>query len=422
MQKRRAVLETVHLTALGVWVGALGMTAAVAAIIFPAMRDLDPVVERFAAYPQDHWVIAAGWVMARVFFALDVAQLGCAALAVVTIFGLFIMKKTPTRWRRLRMVLVIGTVGSVLWYVLMVAQPMNADLASFWREAQAGNVAEADAYRAAFDARHPVASRFMGITGAAGAGDAGDRLLERTSAWRIRRREGVVSVATPANPRGLRDIPFELPEVSDVEKRRARRILAKLREKYPEAHCELTYSSPHELLAATILSAQTTDVNVNKATPALFERFPTPADFAAATPKEIEPYVKSLGFFRNKAKSLHQAMKSIVEEFDGEVPRAMEELLSLRGVARKTANVVLGNAFGINVGFVVDTHIDRFSKRFDLAPEDATVTMVERRLMALFPRDSWAELSHMIIWHGRRVCHARGGGSARRTTCARRIA
>ncbi len=216
-----------------------------------------------------------------------------------------------------------------------------------------------------------------------------------------------MTTLTPTNPRGLKDIPFELPEVSDAEKRRARRILAKLREKYPDAHCELDYASPHELLAATILSAQTTDVNVNKATPGLFERFSTPADFAEATPKQIEPYVKSLGFFRNKAKSLHEAMSAIVEQHDGEVPRTMDELLELRGVARKTANVVLGNAFNINVGFVVDTHIDRFSKRFDLAPPDATVSAVERRLMALFPRDSWCDASHMIIWHGRRACHAR---------------
>jgi len=216
-----------------------------------------------------------------------------------------------------------------------------------------------------------------------------------------------VSVATPANPRGLKDIPFALPEVTASEKQRARRILKKLREKYPDAACELTYSSPHELLAATILSAQTTDANVNRATPALFEAFPAPADFAAATPEQIEPYVKSLGFFRNKAKALHEAMRSIEEEHGGEVPRTMEELLALRGVARKTANVVLGNAFGINVGFVVDTHIDRFSKRFDLAPPDATPAAVERRLMALLPRDSWTDASHMIIWHGRRVCHAR---------------
>ena len=217
-----------------------------------------------------------------------------------------------------------------------------------------------------------------------------------------------MSVLTPSNPRGLKDIPFELPEVSQKEKRRARRILDKLYEKYPDAHCELNYANPHELLVATILSAQATDVGVNKATPALFERFPTPADYAASSPDEIEPYVRSLGFFRNKAKSVYEAMKSVHEDFGGEVPRTMEELLTLRGAARKTANVVLGNAFGINVGFVVDTHIDRFSKRFDLAAPDTTVQMVERRLMALFPRESWCQASHMIIWHGRRVCHARG--------------
>lgn len=217
-----------------------------------------------------------------------------------------------------------------------------------------------------------------------------------------------MSALTPSNPRGLKDIPFELPEVSESEKRRARRILKKLREKYPDAHCELDYRSPHELLAATILSAQTTDVNVNRATPKLFERFPTPEAFAAASPEEIEPYVKSLGFFRNKARALHEAMSAIVGEHGGETPRTMDELLALRGVARKTANVVLGNAFGINVGFVVDTHVERLSKRLDLAPEDATVTQVERRLMALFPRDSWTDLSHMLIWHGRRACKARG--------------
>ncbi len=226
-----------------------------------------------------------------------------------------------------------------------------------------------------------------------------------------------MSVATPSNPRGLKDIPFALPEVTEAEKRRARRILKKLREKYPEAHCELTYSSPHELLTATILSAQTTDANVNRATPKLFERFPTPEAFAAASPGAIEPYIKSLGFFRNKARALHESMKEIVEKHGGEVPRTMDELLALRGVARKTANVVLGNAYGINVGFVVDTHIERISKRLDLAPPDATVSAVERRLMALFPRDSWADLSHMIIWHGRRVCSARGWSCAEDDLC-----
>ena len=227
------------------------------------------------------------------------------------------------------------------------------------------------------------------------------------------------SVATPSNPPGLRDIPFELPKVSAAEKRRAGQILDALRERYPDAECELTFHNPRELLIATILSAQTTDVAVNKATPALFARYPSAEAFAKATPEEIEPYVRTLGFFRNKAIAVQSAMRDVVERFGGEVPRTMDELLTLRGVARKTANVVLGNAFGINVGFVVDTHIDRLSKRFGLAPEDATVAMVERRLMALFPRDAWADLSHMLIWHGRRVCKARNGLCAQDDICRR---
>lgn len=226
-------------------------------------------------------------------------------------------------------------------------------------------------------------------------------------------------VRTPDNPRGLRDLPFELPEVTPAEKRRARAVLKALRERYPDARCALEYSTPHELLIATILSAQTTDANVNKATPALFKAFPTPQDYANATPKKIEPYVKSLGFFRNKSLAIHESMRDIVERFDGEVPDDMDDLLTLRGVARKTANVVLGNAFGINNGFVVDTHIERLSKRFGLAPEDATVTMVERFLCALIPRDAWAEMSHLFIAHGRAVCKARGGTCAEDAICRR---
>lgn len=224
---------------------------------------------------------------------------------------------------------------------------------------------------------------------------------------------------TPENPPGLRDIPFRLPRVTAAQKRRAGEILDALRERYPDAHCELDYSSPHELLVATILSAQSTDVGVNKATPALFARFPTPADYARATPEQIEPLVRSLGFFRNKSKAVHLAMKEVVERFGGHVPRTMDELLSLHGVARKTANVVLGNAYGVNDGFVVDTHIERLAKRFGLAPQDATVAMVERWLMAQFPRDSWCDLSHMLIWHGRRVCKARGGTCAEDEICKR---
>lgn len=214
------------------------------------------------------------------------------------------------------------------------------------------------------------------------------------------------------------DIPFELPRVTAKEKQLALELLAMLRESYPDAHCELDYKSPHELLIATILSAQTTDVGVNKATPALFKKYPTPADYARATPAEIEPYVKTLGFFRNKAKSVHLAMKQVHEKHGDLVPRTMDELLALQGVARKTANVVLGNAFGINVGFVVDTHVERLSKRFGLVPQDANVQQIERQLMALFPRDQWCNLSHMLIWHGRRACKARHVACPSHPICA----
>ncbi|MCK4873764.1 MAG: endonuclease III [Phycisphaerales bacterium] len=205
-------------------------------------------------------------------------------------------------------------------------------------------------------------------------------------------------------------IPFDLPERSPADKRRARRIYKLLLEQYPDVTCALSYRSPHELLVATILSAQATDVSVNKATPSLFKAFPTPADYIAPgmTPERIQPYIQTIGLFRNKAKAVYHAMKDVVERYDGEVPHTMEELVTLRGVARKTANVVLGNAFGINVGVVVDTHIARLAKRFSFVAEDATTQMIERHLMTLFPRDSWCMLSHVLIHHGRAVCRARG--------------
>ena len=224
---------------------------------------------------------------------------------------------------------------------------------------------------------------------------------------------------TPDNPRGLRDLPFPVADVTAGDKRRARAILTALRDRYPDARCALTYSAPHELLIATILSAQTTDINVNKATPALFKRFPAPADYAAATPEMIEPSIRSLGFYHNKVRAIHESMREVMERFGGEIPRTMDDLLTLRGVARKTANVVLGNAFGINDGFVVDTHIERLAKRFGLAPADATVAKVERSLCALFPRDAWMELSHLFIAHGRAVCKARGGTCAEDAICRR---
>lgn len=192
-------------------------------------------------------------------------------------------------------------------------------------------------------------------------------------------------------------------------KERSARLLAALEKAYPQATCELRFSTPHELLVATILSAQCTDVRVNMVTPALFAKFPTPKDYARATPREIEPLIRSCGFFRNKARAIHESMRDVVGRYGGRVPESMEELLTLRGVARKTANVVLGNAFHKNDGFVVDTHIERLSKRFGLVGAKDNVATIEKKLMSLFPRERWCDLSHMIIWHGRRACPARGG-------------
>jgi endonuclease-3 len=206
--------------------------------------------------------------------------------------------------------------------------------------------------------------------------------------------------------------------VTAKAKARAQELLAALGQHYPDAHCELNYSAPHELLIATILSAQATDVGVNKATPALFARFPTPADYAAATPEVIEPYIRTIGLFRNKARAVHEAMKSVVDNFQGQVPQTMDELLTLRGVARKTANVVLGNAFKINAGFVVDTHVDRLSGRLGLRPANATVQTIEQHLMALFPQDTWCDVSHMLIFHGRRACKARVSTCGEHPICA----
>lgn len=209
---------------------------------------------------------------------------------------------------------------------------------------------------------------------------------------------------------------FDLPSKTKVQKDRAKRIYDALVKCYPDAHCELDYANPHELLIATILSAQTTDVNVNKATPKLFAAFKTPEDYAATTPENIEPFVRSLGFFRNKSEAVQSSMSTIANNFDSKVPQTMEELLTLRGVARKTANVVLGNAFNINVGVVVDTHVLRLSKRFALTKHE-DVKKIELDLMALFARPNWTMLSHLLIWHGRRACKARGALCAEDALC-----
>jgi len=210
--------------------------------------------------------------------------------------------------------------------------------------------------------------------------------------------------------------PFDLPEVSPAAAARAKRMLKALRCAYPEATCELEFDSPLQLLIATILSAQATDVGVNKATPALFEAFPTAEAFAASSPVAIEPYIRTIGLYRNKAKAIHAAMTTIVEDLGGEVPDTMEGLLTLRGVARKTANVVLGNAFGKNLGVVVDTHVSRLSQRFGLT-EHTDAKKIERDLMALFPRPHWTLLSHLLVFHGRRVCKARGALCAEHPVC-----
>ena len=187
--------------------------------------------------------------------------------------------------------------------------------------------------------------------------------------------------------------------------RRARRIHRLLADRYPDAHCELDFTTPLELLVATVLSAQTTDVRVNQVTPALFARYPTAAAYAAADRDELERLIQPTGFFRVKADTLVKLGAALVEGFAGEVPRRLEQLVTLPGVGRKTANVVLGNAFGIP-GITVDTHFGRLSRRFGWTGSDDPV-VVEADVAALFDKRDWTMLSHRVIFHGRRTCHAR---------------
>ena len=219
-----------------------------------------------------------------------------------------------------------------------------------------------------------------------------------------------------ADPPERPEIPFALPRKGPRQLERARRLLAALDRTYPDASCRLDWSRPHELLVATILPAQATDESVNAATPALFARFPTPADYARATPDDIAPFVRTIGLWRNKARAVHESMDALVTRHGGEVPRDMEALLALRGVARKTANVVLGNCFGIQAGVVVDTHVGRLAVRLGLSEHDDP-GKVERDLMSLFPRDRWCDLSHLLIFHGRAACRARGNTCADDPIC-----
>jgi len=196
------------------------------------------------------------------------------------------------------------------------------------------------------------------------------------------------------------------PKTAAERKERVEEILRRLDRMYPAATCALLHTNPWELLVATILSAQCTDKRVNEVTPGLFQKYPTPQDFAAVRPEVLAQDIKSTGFFNNKAKSIVGAAKRVMGEFGGKVPRTIEEMLTIPGAARKTANVVLGTAYGIASGVVVDTHVTRIALRLDLTKNTEPVK-IEQDLMKIIPQEKWIQFSHQLIWHGRRVCHAR---------------
>jgi endonuclease-3 len=195
-------------------------------------------------------------------------------------------------------------------------------------------------------------------------------------------------------------------ESAQAKTARVQNIIAGLQKAYPDAHCELNYSNPLELLIATILSAQCTDKQVNIVTTELFRKYRTVSDYAGADAAQLERDIQRLGFFRNKARSIKACCQKLLERHGGEVPRSMDQLVELDGVGRKTANVVLGNAFDINTGVVVDTHVTRLSQRLGLTKEK-TPEKIEQVLIKLVPQDQWTLFSHWLIWHGRRRCSAR---------------
>ncbi len=184
-------------------------------------------------------------------------------------------------------------------------------------------------------------------------------------------------------------------------------IITRLQRTYPDAHCELNYETPHQLLVATILSAQCTDKRVNMVTPPLFLKYQTPADFAAADRAELEELIRPAGFYRQKARFIQESAHTIVHKHGGEVPQEMESLLKLTGVARKTANVVLGEIYGIADGITVDTHVKRIAHKLGLTSTNKDPVKVEKELMALIPQTQWILSSHLLVFHGRRICHAR---------------
>lgn len=191
-----------------------------------------------------------------------------------------------------------------------------------------------------------------------------------------------------------------------LDPKRVNELLTRLNAEYPNPKCALTHRNAWELTVATILSAQCTDVRVNMVTPELFAKYPTPADLARVEPAQIEPDIRTTGFFRNKAKSIVGAARKVMKDFNGKVPETMDDILTLPGVARKTANVVLGSWFGKAVGVVVDTHVYRLSRRLELTKADNPVK-IEQDLMKVIPQNKWIDFSHQLIWHGRKICFAR---------------
>jgi endonuclease-3 len=229
-------------------------------------------------------------------------------------------------------------------------------------------------------------------------------------ATKSKKKLSAKKISAPAKsnaPKAARSAKAANPaHAAGTDAKRVAAILAKLDEAYLDATCELKHENAFQLLISTILSAQCTDVRVNQVTETLYMKYPDPEAFAYATPSELEQDLRPTGFFRNKTKSVMGASKAILEKFGGQVPRTMEEILTLPGVARKTGNVVLGTAYGIASGVVVDTHVLRLSKRLDLS-QNEDPKKVEQDLMKIIPREKWIQFSHQLIWHGRRVCHAR---------------
>lgn len=225
----------------------------------------------------------------------------------------------------------------------------------------------------------------------------------------IKKKNAAKSKARSAKKKPAVTIPMIKETVAD-KKKRASKILKGLVKLYPDAECALRHDDPFQLLVATILSAQSTDETINKVTPVLFNKYPTPKALANAATEDVEEVIHATGFFRQKAKSIQGAARIITDNFGGEVPASMDDLVTLPGVARKTANVVLGTGFGINEGVVVDTHIGRLAVRLALAwnaKDSKDAVKIEKDMMELFARKDWTTLGHALIWHGRKVCSAR---------------